>query len=74
MDYSQRPDLLHRNSSANLEVTMIGVGDLVLDKELGELAVVIEIRNALYVVRSLETGCAYPVPCGWASDELEKIE
>ena len=53
---------------------MFSVGDLVLDKEFGELAVVIEIRNALYVVRSLKTGCAYPVPCGWASQELEKIE
>tara|TARA_Y100001937_G_scaffold42452_1_gene60134 strand:- start:11706 stop:11870 length:165 start_codon:yes stop_codon:yes gene_type:complete len=52
---------------------MLQVGDLVLDKELGELAVVIEIRNALYVVRSLETGCAYPVPCGLADEELEKI-
>ena len=74
MDYSQRPDLLHRNSSAYLEVIVFSVGDLVLDKEFGELAVVIEIRPALYVVRSLKTGCAYPVPCGWASDELEKIE
>mgnify|MGYP003138170114 CR=1 FL=1 len=53
---------------------MISVGDLVLDKELGEVGIVIEIRNALYIVRSLETGCAYPVPCGWASQELEKIE
>ena len=53
---------------------MISVGDLVFDKEIGELAVVIEIRNALYVVRSLETGCVYSVPCGWAGDELEKIE
>ena len=53
---------------------MFSVGDLVLDKEFGELAVVIEIRNACYVVRSLQTGCAYPVPCGWASQELEKIE
>ena len=53
---------------------MIEVGDLVIDKELGELAVVIEIRPALYVVRNLITGCVYPVPCGWASQELEKIE
>ncbi len=53
---------------------MIQVGDLVMDKELGELAVVIEIRPALYVVRNLITGEAYPVPCGWASEELEKIE
>ena len=52
---------------------MIQVGDLVIDKELGELAIVIEIRNALIVVRSLETGCAYPVPCGLADEELEKI-
>ena len=52
---------------------MFSVGDLVLDKELGELAVVIEIRNALYVVRNLINGEAYPVPCGWASEELEKI-
>ena len=51
----------------------MNVGDLVLDKELGELAVIIEIRSALYVVRSLETGCVYPVPCGWATEELEKI-
>ena len=74
MGYSQRPDLLRRNTPVYLEVIVFSVGDLVLDKEFGELAVVIEIRNALYVVRSLETGCAYPVPCGWASDELEKIE
>jgi len=56
-----------------MEVIMIQVGDLVIDKELGELAVVIEIRPALYVVRNLITGEAYPVPCGWASEELEKI-
>ncbi len=52
---------------------MIQVGDLVMDKELGELAVVIEVRPALYVVRNLRTGEAYPVPCGWATEELEKI-
>ncbi len=56
-----------------MEVIMIQVGDLVMDKELGELAVVIEIRPALYVVRNLITGEAYPVPCGWATEELEKI-
>tara|TARA_Y100001938_G_C7835353_1_gene303490 strand:- start:294 stop:458 length:165 start_codon:yes stop_codon:yes gene_type:complete len=52
---------------------MIQVGDLVIDKELGEVGIVIEIRNALYVVRNLITGEAYPVPCGWAAEELEKI-
>tara|TARA_B100000700_G_C14507813_1_gene607171 strand:+ start:291 stop:449 length:159 start_codon:yes stop_codon:yes gene_type:complete len=49
------------------------IGDLVIDKELGEVGIVIEIRNALYVVYNLITGEAYPVPCGWAAEELEKI-
>ena len=50
------------------------VGDLVLDKELGEIAIVIEVRNALYVVLNLVDGSVYPVPCGWASEELEVID
>ncbi len=49
---------------------MIQVGDLVMDKELGEQAVVIDIRNALYVLRSLQTGFVYPVPCGSATEQL----
>ncbi len=49
------------------------IGDLVLDKELDELAIVIEVRPALYVVRNLKTGETYPVPYGWAKDELEVL-
>ena len=49
------------------------VGDLVLDKELGEVGIIVEVRNALYVVRNLVDGGVYPVPCGWAKDELEVI-
>ena len=49
------------------------VGDLVLDKELDELGVVIEIREQLYVVRSLVTGEAYPVPICWSKEEMEVV-
>ena len=49
------------------------VGDLVLDKELNELGVVIEVRNKLYVVLSLVSGEAYPVPYCWSDYELEVI-
>ena len=49
------------------------IGDLVLDKEHNEVCVVIEIRNKLYVVRSLVTGEAYPVPICWSDEELEVI-
>ena len=49
------------------------VGDLVLDKELDELGVVIEIREQLYVVRSLVTGDAYPVPFIWCEYEMEVV-
>ena len=49
------------------------IGDLVLDKELDELGVVIEIREQLYVVRSLVTGEPYPVPMCWCDEELEVI-
>jgi hypothetical protein len=49
------------------------IGDLVLDKELDELGVVIEVRKELYVVRSLVTGEPYPVPVCWCDEELELI-
>ena len=49
------------------------VGDLVLDKELDELGVVIEVREPLYVVRSLVTGEAYPVPKRFIKEEMEVI-
>ena len=49
------------------------VGDLVLDKELDELGIVVEIREPLYVVRSLVTGEAYPVPKRFIKEEMEVI-
>lgn len=49
------------------------LGDLVLDKELNEVGVVIEVKNQLYVVLSLVTGEAYPVPVCWSDEELEVI-
>ena len=49
------------------------IGDLVLDKELDELGVVIEIREQLYVVRSLVTGEVYPVPICWSEEEMEVV-
>ena len=49
------------------------VGDLVIDKELGELGIVIGLTIGIYMVRNLITGEAYPVPSAWASDELEVI-
>ena len=49
------------------------IGDLVLDKELNELGVVIEVRNQLYVVLSMVTGEAYPVPMCWSKEELEVL-
>ena len=49
------------------------IGDLVLDKELNELGVVIELREQLYVVRSLVTGEPYPVPMCWSKEELEVL-
>ena len=49
------------------------IGDLVLDKELNEVGVVIEVKTQLYVVLSLATGEAYPVPICWSDEELEII-
>ena len=49
------------------------IGDLGLDKELDELGVVIEIREQLYVVRSLVTGEVYPVPICWSEEEMEVV-
>ena len=53
---------------------MIYIGDLVLDKELGELAIVTEIRNGSYTLTALSDGTVYVVACGFAPEELEKIE
>ena len=50
------------------------VGDLVFDKELGELAIVTDTWNGVYTLAALIDGTVYVVACGLALDELEKIE
>ena len=49
------------------------VGDLVIDKELDELAIVAELWGELLYLRSLVDGSIYTVPRSEAREELEVI-
>ena len=49
------------------------IGDLVMDKELGELAIITDIKNGSYALTALSDGTHYDVPCAFALEELEKI-
>ena len=49
------------------------VGDLVYDKVLGELCIIVEVRPAMVILLSAISGCAYPVST-FRFDELEVIK